>query len=117
ACSLRSTSACMNCLGPCAGCSTPLASSPNSASSTNSAIVRAATGGCAFVAMSVDHRDAALHLQHRVAVDLGHHAFHFRLDLSLDLDHHALDRDARLIDLDAVLSDLELDRLHRLERD
>src|SRR5690242_10653178 len=99
ACNAWSSSACTYCRGPCAGTSTALASSPNPARSMNSAIVRAATGGCVVVAMSVDHGDRALRLQHCVGVDLRHQALHFVLVLTLDLNHLALTGTANLIDL------------------
>ena len=51
------------------------------------------------------------------ARDVRHQALHLGLNLSLDLDHHAFHRDARLVDLHRALADLQRDRLHRLHGD
>ena len=43
-----------------------------------------------------------------------HEGFGFHHDLRFALDHHALERDAHLVDLDTALPNLQLDRLHGL---
>src|SRR5271157_4220136 len=87
------------------------------ASSPSSATEQMATTfgtGCGASPMSVDHHDAALLLQHGGALDLGHQAFHVHLNLALDLDHHSLNRNTHLVDLDAALAHVQSDRLHGL---
>src|SRR5271157_2720137 len=85
------------------------------ASSPSSATEQMATTfgtGCGASPMSVDHHDAALLLQHGGALDLGHQAFHIHLNLALDLDHHPLNRNTHLVDLDAALAHCQGDGLH-----
>src|SRR5690242_8381116 len=94
------------------GPSRALALSPSSAIAATTAAGRAVAGVCGCVAISVDHYDAALGGQHGGTADLRHHGLHFGLDLAFDLDHHALDGDARLVELDTALSDFQLDGLH-----
>src|SRR5581483_633954 len=80
------------------GVASALASSPNCARLQSSATV-----------ISVDHGNAALEDQHRIRVHLHHDALHLHLDLPFDVDHHAFDRHAHLVDHDAALSHLQLD--------
>src|SRR5690606_17011403 len=62
----------------------------------------------------VDHRQRALQHELTGAVHLHHDALYLSQVLRLDLDHHPLERDSRLIDGDAVLANLELDGVLRL---
>src|SRR4030088_1641326 len=64
--------------------------------------------------MSVDHGDAALQGQDGVRIDLSHDSLHAHLNLAFDVDHHSLDSDAGLVELNAALTHLQLDGLHGL---
>src|ERR1035441_10618243 len=96
------------------GRTSAMASSPSSATVE---IVTVFDSVCAGVPISVDHHDAALFHQHRVAAHLRHHSLDLALDLRLYRNHHTLYSDTHLIDLDAALAHLELDGLHGLRLD
>src|SRR5437867_2143337 len=97
------------------GRTSAIASSPSSATAEIATVFELI---CAEVPpMSVDHHHAALHHRHGAAAHLCHCSLELTLDLRLDLDHHTLDRHSHLIDLDAALTHLKLDGLHRLRFD
>src|ERR1019366_3628993 len=87
------------------GCRSPrtsaIASSPSSATVASATVFELI--GAGVLAISVDRHDAALHLRHRGAVHLRHHSLDFGLDLRFDLDHHAVNGHAHLVDLDQLI--------------
>src|SRR5262249_16984684 len=83
-----------------------------SSASPEASIMRARSAAASGI--SIDHCNAALKDQHGVAFDGGHRCIDIYSDLALDLDHHPLDGDAHLVDLDAALAHLHQDVLHRL---
>src|ERR1039458_8019004 len=67
------------------GRTSAMASSPSSATVE---IVTVFDSVCAGVPISVNHDDAALFCQHRVAAHLRHHSLDLALDLRLYRNHH-----------------------------
>src|SRR5262245_34330832 len=83
-----------------------------SSASPAASMMRARSAGVSGIL--IDHDNAALQLQHGGTLDLRHRGRQLALDLPLDLDHHALDGNAHLVDLDAALAHLHEDILHGL---
>src|ERR1035441_4670294 len=101
--------------GCISGRTSAIASSPSSATVEIVTVFEGTRTG--VLPILVDHHDAALFHQHRVAAHLRYRGLDLALDLRLYRNHHTLYSDTHLIDLDAALAHLEFDGLHRLRLD
>src|ERR1035441_8410725 len=91
--------------GCISGPSSAIASSPSAATVEIVTVFEGTRTG--VLPISVDHHDAALFHQHRVAAHLRDRSLDLALDLRFDLNHHTLYSDTHLIDLDAARAHLE----------
>src|SRR4249919_1593429 len=83
-----------------------IASSPSSATVEIITVFELACAGVPLI--SVDHHEAALNHGDCVGLDIRHDGMDVALNGGVDLDHHALDGNAHLVDLNAALPDFKL---------